>query len=486
MPSTTRFLITGIATAILCAGTPAAVAQERSRPIAVDPENVRFRIDEHLVGMHFVYSIDDDAIYDDGKFADWAKRSGIGSARYPGGTVVKFWDWKKPTGHFTGDRWDPRSGELSDAPGSEWMSLDEYFAFARRSGVRPILGVNMLSGQVFDRQDDSVQRAADMVAYAREAGFGGADWYLGNEDIGYYGGVAAYARIFAAHAKAMKAVDPSIKLFWNDNEGDPEAIRTFLANDDGTADGYETHGKYPFGGNPPGFGPASVEEWRREFPLRDRKNFDASKGGRVWRNSADFYRTVAREAGRPGLLIANNEYGLGSLQNLPGFGRYEIGLVLTEMLMELTIGRYDRTAFWSNTLNWDYEAGTGSSNGDDRGLIAVNHGMRLNPFHFGMETIAGAQGGALVTDFRTAGGSHGFVARKDDALLIFVLNKTRNPESLRFAVKGACVPSGETMVPSADGFGSRGVAAVATTDGAITLAAPADSFTRITCSIETP
>eukprot|EP00041_Stephanoeca_diplocostata_P035067 m.1225077 g.1225077 ORF g.1225077 m.1225077 type:complete len:73 (+) comp24627_c0_seq23:37-255(+) len=45
------------------------------------------------------------------------------------------------------------------------------------------------------------------------------------------------------HARAMKQVDPTIKIFWNDNDLDAEKIANFLKiTGPGVMDGAEFHG----------------------------------------------------------------------------------------------------------------------------------------------------------------------------------------------------------------------------------------------------
>ena len=441
----------------------------RAEVVEIDTTDAQFRVSDRLVGLHFVYTKERDDVYADGALARWAKESGITTARFPGGSIVKYWNWQEPTGVFDGDNWDPSWSEADTAPPEDWMSLDEYLDFVEASGIAPIFGVNSLSGEKFGRRDDSIRRAAAMVRYVRQRGFGGADWYIGNEDIHQHGGIEAFAEVFALHAEAMKREDPEIKIFWNDNPGNPERIKRFLRHDRGMADGYETHGKWPYGGDPPGYAPGTFAEWQTEHPLRDRKNFDAKAGGRVWREAAAFYRRVAEEAGRRGLLIANNEYGIGKPENIAGFDRYTYGLMLTDVLSELLIGNWDRTAFWSNISPGDE---------DTRGLLSPENGYRKNPLHLGMALIAEAQGGDFLTAFTVSDSIYGYAVAKQGRVLVYVLNKSHRKHDIRFSLKGretAMQPVAKAMVGSGDGFGAY--ERIAVRDGALVL--PPLSFTRL-------
>lgn len=103
--------------------------------VTVDTGKPKWKISKDLVGIHMVYSFADDAIYSNGKIAKWAKETGVATSRYPGGTILKYWDWKKPTGVMEGDPWDPKWKIKDNKPANEWMSLDEYLKFVKKSGI---------------------------------------------------------------------------------------------------------------------------------------------------------------------------------------------------------------------------------------------------------------------------------------------------------------------------------------------------------------
>ncbi len=99
----------------------------------------QWKISPYLVGLHFIYLKEPDNVYEDKQVALWTKRSSINIARFPGGTVIKGWDWRAPIGRgFKSDPWNPE-GNYSVAPESNWMSLDEYLDFAKISGIKPLL-----------------------------------------------------------------------------------------------------------------------------------------------------------------------------------------------------------------------------------------------------------------------------------------------------------------------------------------------------------
>jgi len=441
-----------LATALMLFSYGASAAVE----VTVNADNEKWLISDRLIGMHHLYTEDVDSVYD-GSIAAWASQVGISTARYPGGSIVKYWDWENPTGVATGDTWDPIWDPALNEPATEWMGLDEYITFVNVSGISPMFGVNSLSGYKYNRQQDSIDRAVRMVQYVLGQGHGGAIWYIGNEEEFQHGSMADYAKTFKAHAEAMKAADPNILIFWNNNGATASNITEFLANDGGSADGLETHGKWPYGGDPD-LPNGTFDEWSVEVPLLDRKN------ARAWRDAANSYRDIAKSLGRPGLLIANNEYGMGKSKNYDGFDQYSKALLLTDMMQEFVLGNWFTTAFWSNIRG---------SSGEDA-LINHQENYRMTPSHLGMGLVANAQGTMLVESSSDHLQVYGFTSKTADEVTVYLLNKSQVAQPVNISVTGANLdlalsPVATTMVDTVDKWGEY----VSTT---INYAAASDKF----------
>ena len=278
----------------------------------------------------------------------------------------------------------------------------------------------------------------DLVAYVKNKGHGGAFWYIGNEDAHLYGGVAEYAKAFMKHASAMKREDPEIKIFWNLNNPDEQSISTFLKEDGGASDGLETHGKWPYGGEPKDLEPRTFQQWLTETPFRDQKNRN-----REWRTAAGIYRAIAEKCGRTNYLIANNEYGIGKGRNIKGFDRYGYGLLMTDMLQEHFLGNWDMTCFWDNIR------------GDKDGLMSSANNYRLNPFHMGMDLLADAQGGKMLGVETDNPFVYGFGSAKEDRILLYLINKSRDTQKLGIVLTGGPFKrlGGKVMQDTADHWG---------------------------------
>ena len=157
-----------------------------------------------------------------GDVAELTREAGVTLVRYPGGNFV------------SGYRWEDGVGPVEDRPTRidlAWRSvetnavgLNEFMGWARRTGVEPMMAVNLGTR--------GVQEACDLLEYANHPGgtalsdlrvrhgqrepHGIRLWCLGNELDGPWqtGHKTAdeYGRLAVETAKAMRQVDPRIEL----------------------------------------------------------------------------------------------------------------------------------------------------------------------------------------------------------------------------------------------------------------------------------
>ncbi|MFH9826801.1 cellulose-binding protein [Streptomyces bobili] len=160
----------------------------------------------------------------DAKVTSLMKAAGVRQLRYPGGSGADDFHWKT---HTMGN-----GGWI--VPNTDF---DSFMATAKKVGAQPILTANYGSG--------TPQEAADWVKYANvDKGYGVKYWEIGNEVYGnghYSNGKGwetdnhadkspkEYGENLVAYSKAMKAVDPKVKIgavlttpgFWPDAEKAP-------------------------------------------------------------------------------------------------------------------------------------------------------------------------------------------------------------------------------------------------------------------------
>ncbi|MBI3111099.1 MAG: discoidin domain-containing protein [Ignavibacteriales bacterium] len=121
------------------------------------------------------------------------KASGTTLLKYPGGNQADRYVWNSP-----------------DNPATE-MDTDEYIAFCRETGAEPFITINF---------NESPELAADWVQYCNlQRGYGVKLWEVGDEQWGWWAKGHAppeeYAKKYISFVKAMKSVDPTIKVATN-------------------------------------------------------------------------------------------------------------------------------------------------------------------------------------------------------------------------------------------------------------------------------
>ncbi|GIG70419.1 alpha-L-arabinofuranosidase [Phytomonospora endophytica] len=136
--------------------------------------------------------------------ADLLGAAGVRMLRYPGGSYADIYHWETHTAP---------GGYV--APGTDF---DAFMAATRRTGAEPMIIANYGTA--------SAAEAAGWVRYANVTkGYGAKYWTVGNENYGngHYGSAweaderprkdpAYYAAEVVAYSRAMKAVDPTIKV----------------------------------------------------------------------------------------------------------------------------------------------------------------------------------------------------------------------------------------------------------------------------------
>ncbi|MFC4857715.1 cellulose binding domain-containing protein [Actinophytocola glycyrrhizae] len=186
--------------AVPMAGPPVAAA-DADVTVVVNTMAGMEKVDDLAIGVnHAIW----DAQLGTPEVADLMRDAGVRAMRYPGGSYSDIYHWRDHT-----------------APGgyvAPNTDFDHFMAGVRRAGGQPIVTANYGTG--------TPQEAADWVRYANvEKGYGVKYWEIGNElyGNGHYGASweaddhpdkspAQYATLVRDYARAMKAVDPTIKV----------------------------------------------------------------------------------------------------------------------------------------------------------------------------------------------------------------------------------------------------------------------------------
>lgn len=189
-----------LATATLVGGPPVAQA-DTAVDVVVNARAGLERVSDMAIGVnHAIW----DTQLGTPEVADLMKGAGVQAMRYPGGSYSDIYHWldhTAPGGYV--------------APNTDF---DHFMAGVRRAGAQPIVTANYGTG--------TPAEAADWVRSANiDKGYGVKYWEIGNEGYGngHYGAnweadnhpektPAEYATLVRDYSRAMKAVDPTIKV----------------------------------------------------------------------------------------------------------------------------------------------------------------------------------------------------------------------------------------------------------------------------------
>ncbi len=433
-----------------------SVSMAQTIDVTIETDTELWQVSDTLIGFHLTYQTIPDKILTrklEGKdvtLAAWAKATGIKHGRYPGGTTLKNYHWENPSYSFTEDPWAPNYVKPNRAESEVW-SLDDYLKFVTDSGIKPHIGINSHSGFKYDRMQDSIDRAARQVQYILDAGHTGAVYYIGNEEDHIQGGDQAAAYIDRMHIEAIKALDPTCKVIWNNQGIGYGVVRRMLNISGDWLEGFESHTKWPKTSG------VTFEDWQTTTPMES--------GGRVHRNAAKSVKKAALRAGFPNFIVANNEYGGGGDQSTNG---YELGLIMTEQLLELFIGNYDMSAYW-NLPDMLRQSGT----------------PRLKALHHSWELMAPAQGATYLEMTDNGENTPGFAVKTDDEIFLYLLNKASTDQTVNVDFTGffdvkTDAASGLATEDANSHWGALQTKTVTHDNGTFTATLPALTLTRLT------
>ena len=173
--------------------------------VKIDCGQISHRISPRFYGVNTLFWIEDDATLADPSFGEFVRHLDLKLFRYPGGTVAENFDWRRS------DLIDPAFFPHEGGPGAS--GFDEITAFARRHEAELSLVVATEEFAATGRMDAGAKEAADWVKHARAVQAPVAIWEIGNETYWHpVMNAREYGRLVARYAKAMRAVDPDIRL----------------------------------------------------------------------------------------------------------------------------------------------------------------------------------------------------------------------------------------------------------------------------------
>ncbi len=199
--------------------TDEEVREARRAAITVRAGQPVQRISPLLFGSNMLFQVEDDASLADGRIAALLRDAGCTLLRFPGGAVADNYNWDTQALDRP-KQWPGRAGP-------ETTDTDEFMAFCRAVGAEPIFVCNFAKAISGPGLEEAVRSAAEWVRYCNiEKRYGIKYWEIGNETYLKFPETCTtaeeYAEGLVAFSRAMKAVDPTVRIGANGPSG-PQA-----------------------------------------------------------------------------------------------------------------------------------------------------------------------------------------------------------------------------------------------------------------------
>lgn len=195
--------------AIVCLTASGAAAQPVV--LTVDAGHIVRDGADQFVGVNLNYIRDSDANRPHARrLADALKDMGARWLRYPGGEKSDFCLWSQPPY----DKPHPVSlGWYGTVPGQR-MDFDQYIVLCRAVHAEPYVVAGYTTEKASGRTEAQwLENAVAWVRYAKTKKYGVKYWEIGNENWNNHKATPVeMARIVTEFSRAMKAVDPTIKV----------------------------------------------------------------------------------------------------------------------------------------------------------------------------------------------------------------------------------------------------------------------------------
>lgn len=323
-----------------CAKNTIKPTERLSTKISIIEGEPTHRISPNLFGYNIVYSETPDEVWHNGVIKKFTVETKTAFIRYPGGTVVTYWHWKNPTGNGWEDSWDP----LYNTPNKTdfaFMDIDEYLSLVKELNISPMIGVNINSGYKYDRMEEGVKDALDLMDYCSLKGINVEYWYLGNEPYMHdcNGGkltIEEYAMLINTYADEMKQKNPSIQLIanWLSNfyEKEDDYIKLLkLAGHN--IDIIDVHHYWDWNS-------ASWERWLQITPI-------GLWTGQTYIDNIRKFREITTESGYPKMQLATLEWNAGpGKSNEVILNAEQNAFIQSEMMIQFMLGGMDIATFW--------------------------------------------------------------------------------------------------------------------------------------------
>ena len=138
-------------------------------------------ISNNLIGFNMTYSFCPDSFWIKTNIKPALKNMKTGFVRYPDGEPTSYYHWNNLNGQGYMDNWNPNYNKKNDQDPKNYTDIDEYIRICRKTGVKPLVGINMESGIKYNRVNDGIEEAKALVKYCMDNNYDVEHFFLDNE-----------------------------------------------------------------------------------------------------------------------------------------------------------------------------------------------------------------------------------------------------------------------------------------------------------------
>lgn len=429
-----RFLLKRYIFPLILSGICIGIFAQHKDPviIRVYPDSIANDISSFPLGINVDYFMDDDQyLKPQIRTVDALKIMGVKYLRYPGGNksdnnLFSRSPYEKSDPHLarTGRLVGGRNAALNES-GTDFkndvLDFDEFIAMCREVGAEPVVTVaadeysmKYPEGSTWSTRAELVKNAVEWVRYANiKKEYGVKYWMIANETWVTEKNPYDYANDVVDFAKAMKAVDPSIKIvpnglmpYWWEavfttarEHIDAIGISNYPVNITDTVF-TETY-------NPISIAVNAIQKYGHLTGKSDLKIIVAEFGPYNWGKDKEF-------------SFINNQYN--NLINFEMTGK---------QLMEPKI---EFSCFWNTRWIDDKD-------GRENGYDALDKNGNLNANGYGFKILGDYHGDKMVKNFSSSDSIKAFASLQSDEnrLFVYLLNKTNSEVAVKIDIPGYSV-----------------------------------------------
>ncbi|MGV7229533.1 MAG: hypothetical protein ACQ9IQ_12825 [Nitrospirales bacterium] len=314
--------------------------------IEIDLQNPAHLISHFITGVGLSFAHDTDEFIEKLNAANKFREIGIGSLRYPGGHKTSSYHWEEPWYPVYLDKYSPElparlekmgltEAQLPEA-NAGYMDLDEFLNIANQSGAEPLVGINIKSGQLYDREAEQTAETVRMFEHIKKQEQR-VIWYYIDNEVGHKPHqkpmtVPEYAGYINRLVPELRKIQPDAKFIVN-LMGAPYSSKNIelmrLAGKNYNA--VDTHHYW-------NWGKASWSSYLSQRPLE--------KEGTTLDALADKFRVERGKLGMEHIELMSLEWSAGPVAEGETLSAYQCALIESEMMGQFIKGDYLASTMW--------------------------------------------------------------------------------------------------------------------------------------------